>query len=172
MQYKKVKFKKYIAKFYSDMKKIYILLSAIVLVILMSDCQETPPCKKITDRIGVANPAAVYCKALGYNFKIVKTEKKLSADEKYAASIVPKRLVIGTLTFKGLPEELRRLSRWEPAYSTELNTPLFWIDGRRSLLEIYRLVRYETGRFDLRELIEYFSFLEKAGYVKLEKKRA
>jgi len=104
--------------------------------------------------------------------KIVKTEKKLSADEEYAASIVPKRLVIGTLTFKGLPEELRRLSRWEPAYSTELNTPLFWIDGRRSLLEIYRLVRCETGRFDLRELIEYFSFLEKAGYVKLEKKRA
>lgn len=102
--------------------------------------------------------------------EMVEVEKKPSAEEAYAANVVPKRLIVGTLTFKGLPDELKRLSRWEPAYSTELNIPLFWVDGWRSLLEVYRLTRHETGRFDLREFIEYFRFLEKAGYVKLEKR--
>ena len=93
---------------------------------------------------------------------------ELTELEKTAAKIIPRRLVIGTLTFQDLPEELRAECKWSPAYSTDLNAPLFWIDGKRSLLEIYRLSKMETGRFSLEELMEYFRFLEKAGYVKLE----
>ena len=97
-------------------------------------------------------------------------ESKLSGEEEIASGIVPERLIVGTLTFKDLPEDLRRECRWEPAYSSSLNIPLFWIDGRRSLLEIHRHVVNEVGKFDLKELIRYFRFLEKAGYVILKRK--
>jgi len=55
--------------------KKYVLFSIFVPAILMSGCQETPPCKKASEQMGIANPAAVYCKALGYDYEIIKTEK-------------------------------------------------------------------------------------------------
>ena len=44
---------------------------------------------------------------------------------------------------------------------------LYWTDGSRSLSEISRLVKLETGSTNLEYLVEYYGFLEKMGLVKL-----
>jgi len=57
---------------------IYIIIGICITFLLgtlMSSYQEKAPCKKTCEQLGTANPAAVYCKALGYSYKIVKTEE-------------------------------------------------------------------------------------------------
>lgn len=86
--------------------------------------------------------------------------------ESPAMQLVPERLVLGSLTLRGLPPEVRHGCRWAPAYSTALNLPLFWADGKRSLLEIHRKLLIETGRSDLEQLLGYFSFLEEHSFIR------
>lgn len=40
---------------------------------------------------------------------------------------------------------------------------VYWSDGVRNLLEVSRLVEFESGRSDLNYLLSYFRFLEKMG---------
>jgi len=93
--------------------------------------------------------------------------RELTALEKKAASMVPRRLVPGILTLETLPEEAKKKCRWGPDYHV-LVEPILWTDGTRNLLEISRKVRLETGEEqDLGDFIECFKFLEKHGYVEV-----
>lgn len=94
-------------------------------------------------------------------------DRPRTPDEEEADRIVPVRTVFGSLTFFPLPAERCGRSRWDPYYHYALNCPLFWADGERSLLEIYRLVEKELGKADLRDLLEYVRFLVDRGYMKL-----
>lgn len=83
------------------------------------------------------------------------------------AARVPVRLRPGCLTFSGV--EALKESRWQPAWNTELNLPLFWADGERTLWEIACLSGAETGDEDFVRRLEwmkdYFDVLARHGYV-------
>ena len=81
---------------------------------------------------------------------------------------IPERLVPGCLTFA---DKLQlRNSKWQPAWNTKLNLPLFWADGKRSLWEIACLSGWEEGDCDIsaryRWLSEYFDVLAEHGYIR------
>ena len=96
------------------------------------------------------------------------------ADEK--ACLIPKRQVAGCLTFKSRPELSD--SKWNPAWNTRLNLPLFWADGKRNLWEVAVLSAIEMTetreysadamRSHWEWLSEYFLFLSDNGYLTLE----
>ncbi|MEM3772045.1 MAG: hypothetical protein QXW80_07020, partial [Candidatus Micrarchaeia archaeon] len=48
---------------------------------------------------------------------------------------------------------------------------LFWTDGKRSIWEIWKMLKIEYGDMNLKDLIEWFYLLEKMGFITLEKKR-
>ncbi len=99
----------------------------------------------------------------------VKRRKPTKLELK-AASMIPERLKPGPLTLETLPEEARFKERWKPSWQAYFNVNLYWADGKRSVLEIYRWSRHETGRVKLEDLIDYLEFLEKYGYVRLKRK--
>jgi len=93
---------------------------------------------------------------------------RLSGAGRRAARLVPRRKFIGPLTLETLPAEVRRDIPWNPAYSTRWTLPLFWADGKRSVLEIARLVSFETGEtMEVEALLEYFNFLAEHGLIDL-----
>jgi hypothetical protein len=100
--------------------------------------------------------------------KIVQEPSELEAK---ASRMIPERLVFGSLTLESLPPEARARCKWAPAYYAYLNLPLFWSDGKRTLLDIVRLVEYETGRANLKDLVRYFEFLDEFGYIRLKRER-
>ncbi len=108
---------------------------------------------------------AVNEKASEESVKIVKYVKKEGPWEREAASIIPKRIIIGTLTLEGIPvEEWKEISsspRWWGAKNWA-SASYFWCDGKRNLNDIKELIELEAGvsvtNFDL---ISYYRFLEK-----------
>jgi hypothetical protein len=100
------------------------------------------------------------------------TRGRLSGDEYKASKLVPRRKRIGPLTLETIPPEIRDSRGWEPAYSGWWNQLLFWADGHRSVLDITRLVALETGSpADLKEVLDYFTFLSDHDLVSLTRRR-
>lgn len=95
---------------------------------------------------------------------------KPTALEERAMALVPERLVPGILTLETLPASVRYTNAWGPGYQV-LIAPIMWVDGKRSIYEIARLVEQETGRADLRDLLKCFRFLAQHGYVRLREKK-
>ncbi|MBI2195157.1 MAG: hypothetical protein HYU36_24520 [Planctomycetes bacterium] len=90
----------------------------------------------------------------------------LTALERRADSWIPSRRVFGPITLRLLPPRLRRAGAgFQTAYSPKWNAPLFWADGRRTVLEIYRNLVIERPGYNLEEIIGFFHFLRKAGFV-------
>ena len=94
----------------------------------------------------------------------------LAFDEKAdgRACRVYKRVPLGPLTFDNRPD---LKEKWNPAWNTRLNTPLFWMDGKRTLWEVAALAASELGVEDVRayflELCDYTDFLCENGFVGL-----
>ncbi|MDR1061750.1 MAG: M28 family peptidase [Clostridiales bacterium] len=83
---------------------------------------------------------------------------------------VPRRKVKGCLTFGAKPH--LAASGFDPAWNSELNLPLFWADGKRSVLEIASLFAAETGgdsedavADSLKWMLPYFELLGREGYI-------
>lgn len=81
---------------------------------------------------------------------------------------VPRRLVEGALTFRGEHNGKSFVASW----SGEMNIPLFWIDGKRTLWQIAYLSAVEKGkctdeqiREELELLTDYFDCLTEYGYL-------
>jgi hypothetical protein len=94
---------------------------------------------------------------------------ELSGLEARAASIIPVRCVVGPLTLEPLLLREEGPFRWSPGWSAPHNDHLIWADGERSVLEIWRCARLESGRkgTDLQEIVDYFEFLGEQGYVEI-----
>ncbi len=118
------------------------------------------------DAVASQRAAAVSAKVVAYRAPDGPWEKE-------AATIVPKRRHIGTMTLEQVP-----VDRWEevsgsPRWWGETNwasSSYFWCDGKRNLVEIRDLVEIEAGRpitnFDL---VKYYRFLERNGMVEFVK---
>ncbi|MCK4244836.1 MAG: hypothetical protein KAX20_04340, partial [Candidatus Omnitrophica bacterium] len=94
----------------------------------------------------------------------------LNTWDKEAELLVPKRVVPGFLTLKTLPQSVKEKCKWGPGYQV-LVEPIMWVDGKRNLLQISRLLRQEVGEADTKDLVDCFKFLERYGYVKMRRKK-
>jgi len=114
-------------------------------------------------------------KARGKSIKIVKYVKKEGPWEHKAATIIPKRMKVGTLTLDGIPVEEWREVRSSPRWWSASNwaaASYWWCDGERNLNEIKELMELEAGspvrNFDL---TNYYTFLERYGMVEFVRKK-
>ncbi|MCE5251122.1 M28 family peptidase [bacterium] len=93
--------------------------------------------------------------------------------EREAASIIPKRSIIVSLSLSGIPPEewveVSGLPRWWSA-NDWASSSYWWVDGKRNLNEIRKLCELEAGipvrNFDL---IKYYRFLEQHDLVEFVK---
>ncbi len=116
---------------------------------------------------------------LSWSLKKAPTVRKprLTVTEKKAAKIVPKRIYRGPISMRlvleRMSDEQRRTYRKEmekkKKFRNTLDPASYWSDGKRSLLEIAKLVKQEVGHMDLKFLLEYFENLEKYGLIKIER---
>jgi aminoglycoside N3'-acetyltransferase len=93
--------------------------------------------------------------------------------EHLAGQLIPKRTVPGPLTLDGIPPaEAERLGlplgRGGPALGDELT----WVDGKRSIRDIHRLLALQHDRADLGRLMELFPALAASGLVELSTRGA
>ena len=116
---------------------------------------------------------AVKEKSKRESIKIVRYRKEEGPWEREAATIVPKRTQVGTLTLEGIPYEEWKEVKSSPRWWSSTNwatASYFWCDGKRNLNEIKELLELEAGRpvvnFDL---IVFYKFLEKFDLVEFVK---
>lgn len=105
--------------------------------------------------------------------KIVAYKRTPSAWEREAASLRPKALIPGTLTLEGVPADqwvgVTSSPRWWSTRNWAAAT-YWWCDGTRSLLEIRDLAELAAGtQMSGFDLVGYYRFLEKYGYVEFVK---
>ncbi len=112
-------------------------------------------------------------KARTGSFKIVRYVKEEGDWEHEAATIIPKRTKVGTLTLEGIPFEEWREVRSSPRWWSATNwatASYWWCDGERNLNQIKELLELEAGipvrNFDL---INFYRFLEKFGLAEFVK---
>lgn len=96
-----------------------------------------------------------------------KAWKKLDAIppelKQRAKKLFPKKKMLGTFKQGNLPEiQKSKFAQW----SYELNAPVFWANGRRSIYEIYQKWTMEFMRpRSLIDLLSHFEYLAQHGYV-------
>ncbi|MCD6264159.1 DUF4910 domain-containing protein [Candidatus Bathyarchaeota archaeon] len=104
-------------------------------------------------------------------------EKEKTDLEAKAEKMVPKRIYRGPVSLREYllrlseeeREELRKLQK-EHRESRVLGTlAMYWTNGERNLLEIAKLVEFETGKRDLEFLVRYYEFLERMGVIEMER---
>jgi hypothetical protein len=81
-----------------------------------------------------------------------------------AAGMVVKRKVFGTIPLDELPDDQRD---GIPTGGNPAAVALFWCDGHRNLAEVIRLTRMELGPEFRMNIVGYFRFLERHGYVEI-----
>ncbi len=84
--------------------------------------------------------------------------------EKEATRVVPRRLVVGTVTLDDIPYEKWEVVKSSPRWWGVETAALWWANGERTVREIRDLVRQEFDEVDI-DLLQYFRFLAKHGYV-------
>ena len=106
---------------------------------------------------------------------IARKRRRASKLEREAANISPRRLFKGPVSTRPWLQKLSAEDReayWrlgkEHKGSDILGTlAMYWTDGKRSLLEVSRLVELEAGRTDLEYLVGYSRLLCAMGLVEL-----
>jgi len=165
--------------YYSDLQK-----SAVASVARLVRSKDTGAAEKIVTRYGKDLDkfaelmkdhlrSEVAGNAKEKSMKISSWKAPKGAWEKEAEKIVPKRNVVGTLTFEGIHHEnwaeITNSPRWWSAGNVAAAS-YFWCDGKRNLNDIKWLVEMESGKsvgnFDL---INYYTFLEKYDFVEFVK---
>ena len=104
----------------------------------------------------------VYASQYGIEKTDAPESPKAGAEE--AARIIPRRKVIGPLSFTTLSEEGRN-KHSEVRKGIPISFP-FWMNGKRSILEIAGMLEQENDvTIDLEQLVKYCNFLEEHGYI-------
>ncbi len=101
--------------------------------------------------------------------RISPEKAELSELEARADRMIPRRCLVGPLTLEPLLLRAKGPFRWSPGWAAPHNDHFIWADGKRSVLDIWRCVRLESGRrgADLQEILDYFEFLGEQGYVEI-----
>lgn len=107
-------------------------------------------------------------------------KRRLRKLEREASAITPKRIYKGPISVYGYThrpwiyglskddqDKLWNLHKEHSEARGAATLALYWVDGKRSLLDISRLVELETGRTDLEFLKGYFKLLKKMKLVEL-----
>ena len=84
-----------------------------------------------------------------------------------AAQLVPVRQCAAPLTFGRIPPGERAFP--SPLWNAKLNSALYWCDGERSVRQIEHLILMEHGELPKVDLLAWFHFLARHGYVDLSK---
>jgi len=84
--------------------------------------------------------------------------------QKEADRVIPRRRVVGTVTLDGIPYEEWEVVKRSPRWWGVETAALWWADGQRTVREIHGLVRQEFDEVKI-DLLHYFRFLAKQGYV-------
>jgi len=99
--------------------------------------------------------------------KLPKSEPEAPSEKmRRAEGVIPVRSFFGSLTFDSIPLE-KREGRSSPRWDDVSNSAVFWCNGRRTLAEVIRLARLETGSGG-DSLVDLFEFLERNGLVELK----
>lgn len=108
----------------------------------------------------------------------IKTKKAASSERvsralaQRARALIPVRTVAGTFALGHLSPEQRAKAPFNPTWSPKLNLPVFWSNGQRSLWDIYQRQRHESPKpLSLKQLVDYFVFLEGHKLIRLRKRR-
>jgi hypothetical protein len=100
-----------------------------------------------------------------------KPERWPRATVREARKWVPARTVIGPMTFQHMPIQKRNAQKFAPNWSPRMNLPVFWVNGHRTLLEIYEKCREELAvPLALPDLVEYFKLLAREKLIRLRKR--
>ncbi|MBC7090820.1 MAG: DUF4910 domain-containing protein [Nitrososphaeria archaeon] len=93
-----------------------------------------------------------------------------------ANKIIPKRTSPGPIDVKLKIDSLENKSRDRVRSLMKLRgwricstLALFWADGKRTVLDIWRMLKIEYVQVDLKNLIDWFYLLEKMDFVKIKK---
>ena len=116
---------------------------------------------------GLQRAAGRRALALGLRAPVQPTPPAANANDLEAERIVVKRKRFGTLPLDEISPDQRE-GQPSGAWDTRLITALYWCDGRRTLADVIRRTRLETGPTDF-DFLAYFRFLEKRGYVEFVK---
>jgi len=121
----------------------------------------------------------IYSKAKDYGEPSVFKKPTMNKHEKMAAEMVPRRIYRGPISEDLALEKMtedewvahRKMMLKKKKFWSTLDLAVYWADGVKSLLEISRLVKQETGKVDLEFLIDYLKVISKYGLMKVEKKK-
>ncbi len=101
----------------------------------------------------------------------------LSGNELKASKIIPHKLFIGPyapacfmhkINERAMHACLKLLDRCKVGRFDDLI--MLYVDGQRSIYDIYKLLSYQRGTINLKSLMDYFNFLVQYGLVKLQLK--
>jgi len=84
-----------------------------------------------------------------------------------AAQLAPVRKCAAPLTFGRIPPAEREFP--SPLWNGKLNSALYWCDGERSIREVEHLVLMEHGELPKVDLLAWFKFLARHGYVEFSR---
>ncbi|NOZ20999.1 MAG: M28 family peptidase [Planctomycetes bacterium] len=104
----------------------------------------------------------------GVDVREPEKPETLAAEEKRAAKMIPVRKVPGMWFDEKLPDPIRKkLGKLRGKGMPEL--PHYWVDGKRTLLDICRKTRQERrgGETDVARMIEWAKLMEKAGVIEI-----
>lgn len=100
--------------------------------------------------------------------KIQPAPERADPQLEEARNVIVKRKRFGTLPLDDIASDQRE-GQPSGAWADTPVKALYWCDGRRTLTEVIRLTRLEVGSTDF-DLVKYFRFLEKKGYVEFVKR--
>ena len=105
-----------------------------------------------------------------------KLRRRKNALERRADSLIPIRRFQGPFPIIGLMDKAAKKDRrwlaetFVKLYKQHLREiPLFYIDGRRTALEVKRKLEHEYGPVDLKLFMEYLDVLTRAKLIRLRK---
>ena len=130
--------------------------------------------EKISDeekkRISINSPPSLSSPSMGEEVGGGESSE-LTKEEKIAENIVIERKGVGFPFSLAKVPHLQRRNKPEPEIT---DTALNWADGKRDLLQIFRLLNCELGEKlsekQFSDMIKYFKFLDKYGYLKIHYK--
>lgn len=117
------------------------------------------------EKKGFTDALSLYAEQVGVRVEPFVVEE--TPWEKKAGAVVPRRLVVGTVTLDEVPYQQWEIVKDSPRWWGVETEALWWVNGERTLREIRDLLTQEFDEVNI-DLLQYFRFLARHGYVELQ----